>query len=142
MKAIEDNVGPYRPIMQPNVERLIADAHRGRTSPADMAIELEEITAAVTMNLDLLNSEIERHDPVALKVTPADLNLILILNTPSLMPEGWTAMPAGQDARGRSNHWRVTNPAGQQWTVTTDREAHQYAPDRLELWGRGSPSFP
>ena len=34
MKAIEENVGTYRPIMQPNVERVIANAHRrGRPRP-------------------------------------------------------------------------------------------------------------
>ena len=109
-------------------------------SPAGMAKELEEITASVTMNLDLLNSEIENRDPVAPKVTLD--NLTLILNTPTLMPKGWTVTPAGQDAHGRTNHCRVTNPEGKQWTVTTDREAHQYAPDRLEWWGPGSPAFP
>ena len=41
-----------------------------------------------------------------------------------------------------ANHWRVTNPHGQRWTVTTDRVAHDYAPDRVEWWGPGSPSFP
>ena len=36
LKAIEENVGPYRPIMQPNVERIIANAHRTGASPADL----------------------------------------------------------------------------------------------------------
>ena len=134
MKAIEDNVGPYRPIMQPNVERIIANAHRIGASPADIEKELEGITASVTMNLDLLNTEIEDRDRVAPDITIADLTRIL--NTPELMPEGWSAAYAG------TNHWRVTNPHGQQWTVTTDREAHDYAPDRVEWWGPGSLAFP
>ena len=134
MKAIEDNVGPYRPIMQPNVERIIADAHRTGASPADIEKELEGITASVTMNLDLLNAEIEDQARIAPKITIGDLTRIL--NTPELMPEGWSATYAG------TNHWRITNPHGQQWTVTTDREAHDYAPDRVEWWGPGSPSFP
>ena len=134
MKAIEENVGPYRPIMQPNVERVIANAHRRGASAADIEKELEGITASVTMDLDLLNTEIERREPVVPKVTIAELTQIL--NTPELMPEGWSSIPAGR------NHWRVTRPDGQQWTVTTDRTAHDYAPDRVEWWGPGSPSFP
>ena len=134
MKAIEENVGPYRPIMQPNVERIIANAHRRGSSPADLEKELEGMTAPVKMNLDLLNTEIENQETVVPAITIADLTRIL--NTPELMPEGWTSVPAGM------NHWRVTDPDGEQWTVTTDRAAHDYAPDRVEWWGPGSPSFP
>ena len=140
MKAIEENVGPYRPIMQPNVEKIIANAHRRGASPADLEKELEGITTSVTLNLDLLNTEVGTYTTVAPKFPIAELTRIL--NTPSLMPEGWLVTPAGQDASGRNNHWRVTNPEGQQWTVTTDRAAHDYAPDRVEWWGPGSPSFP
>ena len=57
----------YRPIMQPNVERIIANAHRAGASPADLEKELEGITASVTMNLDLLNTEIDSRDPVELR---------------------------------------------------------------------------
>ena len=134
MKAIEENVGPYRPIMQPNVERIIANAHRRGASADDLEKELEGITASVTINLDLLNTEIQRREPVVPKVTIAELTRIL--NTPELMPEGWSSVPTGRD------HWRVTGPDGQPWTVTTDRTAHDYAPDRVEWWGPGSPSFP
>ena len=134
MKAIEENVGPYRPIMQPNVERIIANAHRTGASPADIEKELEGITASVTMNLDLLNTEIEDRARIAPEITIGDLNHVL--NNAELMPEGWSATYAGTD------HWRVTNPHGQQWTVTTDREAHDYAPDRVEWWGPGSLAFP
>ena len=86
------------------------------------------------LNLDLLNTEIEEQNKIEPDVTIADLTHIL--NTPELMPEGWTSVLSG------TNHWRVTNPDGQQWTVTTDRTAHDYAPDRVEWWGPGSPSFP
>ena len=134
MKAIEENVGPYRPIMQPNVERIIANAHRRGSGPADLEKELESIAASVTMNLDLLNTEIEDHSTVLPEITIADLTRIL--NKAELMPEGWTAVPAG------TNHWRVTNPDGKQWTVTTNRQAHDYAPDRVEWWGPGSLPFP
>ena len=56
MKAIEENVGPYRPIMQPNVERVIANAHRRGASATDIEKELEGITASVAMDLDLLRA--------------------------------------------------------------------------------------
>ena len=134
MKAIEENVGPYRPIMQPNVERVIANAHRRGATSTDLEKELEGITALVDLNLDLLNTEIEEQTKIEPEVTIADLTQIL--NTPELMPEGWTSVLSG------TNHWRVTNPDGQQWTVTTDRTAHDYAPDRVQWWGPGSPSFP
>ena len=90
MKAIEENVGPYRPIMQPNVERVIANAHRRGASAADIEKELEGITASVAMDLDLLNTEIENREPVIPKVTMAELTRIL--NTPGLMPAGWTSV--------------------------------------------------
>ena len=134
MKAIEENVGPYRPIMQPNVERIIANAHRRGASAADIEKELEGITTSVTMDLDLLNTEIEVQSTAVPEITIADLTRVL--NTPELMPEGWTSVPAG------SNHWRVTDPGEQQWTVTTNRDAHDYAPDRVHWWGPGDPSFP
>ena len=120
--------------MQPNVERVIANAHRSGASPGDIARELEAIADPGTMNLDLLNTEIEHLPSEPAKVTMADL--ARILNSPNLMPEGWTASPEGW------NHWRVTNPEGQWWIVTTDRAAFEYAPDRLKWWGPGSPSFP
>ena len=134
MKAIEENVGPYRPIMQPNVERIIANAHRRRARPEELEKELEGMTAPVKMNLDLLNTEVEDQRPVAPEVTMADLTRVLA--TPELMPEGWSSVPAGP------NHWRVTSPEGERWTVTTDRIAHDYAPERVKWWGPGNPSFP
>ena len=121
--------------MQPNVERVIANAHRRGTSPADLEKELERMTAPVKMNLDLLNTKIEDQTMAEPEITIADLTRIL--NTPELMPEGWASAPAG------TNHWRVTNPYGEQWTVTTNRcRPPDYAPDRVEWWGPGSPSFP
>ena len=140
MKAIRENVGPYRPIMQPNVERVIANAHHSGASPSDIARELEAITDPGTMNLDLLNTEIEHVPSEPAKVTMADL--ARVLNSPSLMPEGWTASREGWNQEGVTTHWRVTDPDGHWWTVTTDRAAHDYAPDRVEWWGPGSPSFP
>ena len=65
---------------------MIANAHRRGASPADLEKELEGNTASVTMNLDLLNTEIESREPVVPKVTMAELTHIL--NTPDLMPEG------------------------------------------------------
>ena len=130
MKAIRENVGPYRPIMQPNVERVIAEAHRGRSNPSEIEEQLDRITTTVTMDLNLFNSEIDQLPLARPEVTMNGLTRIL--NAPNLMPEGWSATPAGQDCDGRTNHLRVANPEGRQWTVTTDREAHDYAPDRLE----------
>ena len=115
MKAIEDNVGPYRPIMQPNVERIIANAHRTGASPADIEKELEGITASVTMNLDLLNTEMEDRARVVPEITIGDLTRIL--NTPELMPEGWSATYAG------TNHWRDQPPR-----ATMDRNHGQGSP--------------
>ena len=140
MKDIENNVGPYRPIMQPNIERIIADAHRTGASQDDIEKELEGLTSAVTLNLNLLNTEIEQSETPEPVISMEDLTQIL--NTPDLLPDGWTAVPCGWNERGQANHWRLWNPEGQNWTVTTDREAHAYAPDRLQWWGPGSDSFP
>ena len=140
MKDIENNVGPYRPIMQPNIERIIADAHRTGTSEEDIEKELEGLTSAVTLNLNLLNTEIEHTESPEPLVSMEDLTLIL--NTPSLLPDGWSALPCGWNERGHANHWRVKDPEGNEWTATTDRAAHTYAPDRLQWWGPGNESFP
>ena len=140
MKDIENNVGPYRPIMQPNIERIIADAHRTGASEEDIEKELEGLTSAVTLNLNLLNTEMDQTESPEPLVSMEDLTLIL--NTPSLLPDGWSAIPCGWNERGYANHWRVKDPEGKEWTATTDRAAHTYAPDRLQWWGPGNESFP
>ena len=140
MKDIENNVGPYRPIMQPNMERIIADAHRTGASEEEIEKELEGLTSAVTLNLNLLNNDIEYPEPPEPAISRADLTRIL--NTQELMPEGWSATPSGWSSQGHANHWRVTNPQGKEWVVTTDRAAHDYAPDRVQWWGPGHESFP
>ena len=140
MKDIENNVGPYRPIMQPNMERVIADAHRTGASEEEIEKALEGLTSAVTMNLDLLNNEIEHPEAPQPVISMGDLTRIL--NTPELMPEGWRSEPTGWNSQGRANHWRVTNPQDKPWIVTTDRTAHEYAPDRVQWWGPGHESFP
>ena len=126
--------------MQPNIERIIADAHRTGASEDDIERELEGLTSSVTMNLNLLNTEIEQAETPDPLVTMDDLTMIL--NTHSLFPEGWTVIPSGWDERGIPNHWRVWNPEGKNWTVTTDRRAHEYEPERVQWWGPGHESFP
>ena len=135
MKAIEENVGPYRPIMQPNVERIIANAHRRGASATDIEKELEGITTSVTMDLDLLNTEIEVQSTAVPQITIADLTRVL--NTPELMSRRLDDQFPPDRTTGES-----PDSGEQQWTVTTNRDAHDYAPDRVHWWGPGDPSFP
>ena len=58
------------------------------------------------------------------------------LDTPFLLPEGWSA-----DREG-GPYWRVTTPGGGSYTVKTDRAAYEYAAGRVEWFGPGSPAFP
>ena len=45
---------------------------------------------------------------------------------------GWMAAQSIPNAQGSTNHSGVTNPDGQQLTVTADMEAQDHAPDRVE----------
>ena len=140
IRDIHNNVGPYRPILQPDIERIIADANRTGATGKDIERELDAIAATAILDLNLLNTEMDQTESTA-PVIGMD-HLTQILNNPNLMPDGWSVTPAGYNQRGAANHWQVRNPEGHQWTVTTDRAAHEYAPDRVHWWGPGHPSFP
>ena len=134
LRAIQDNVGAYRPILQSGLERIIREAPQGAGRQAAIAAEIDKLAALPLLNLDLLNSEITPLPPERPQIGMADLTRIL--NNPRLLPAGWTAAPAGD------NHWQVTGPDNTARIVTTDRAAHEYAAARVEWWGPGSPAFP
>ena len=84
------------------------DAHRTGASEEDIEKELEGLTSAVTLNLNLLNTEMDQTESPEPLVSMEDLTLIL--NTPSLLPDGWSALPCGWNEKGQANHWRVKGP--------------------------------
>ena len=134
LRAIQDNVGAYRPILQSGLERIIREAPQGAGRQSAIAAEIDKLATLPILNLDLLNSEIAPLPTPRPQIGMDDLTYIL--NHPRLLPEGWTAAPAG------ANHWQVTRPDATVSIVTTDRAAHEYAAARVEWWGPGSPAFP
>ena len=134
LHAIQDNVGAYRPILQSGLERIIREAPSGPGRQSAIAAEIDKLATLPILNLDLLNSEITPLPAPRPQIGMDDLTYIL--NNPRLLPEGWTAAPAG------AKHWQVTRPDDTVSIVTTDRAAHEYAAARVEWWGPGSPAFP
>ena len=134
LRAIQDNVGAYRPILQSGLERIIREAPQGAGRQSAIAAEIDKLAALPLLNLDLLNSEITALPAERPQIGMDDLTRIL--NNPRLLPAGWTAAPAGD------KHWQVTGPDAVASIVTTDRAAHEYAAARVEWWGPGSPAFP
>lgn len=130
------NVGPYRDILRSQLEGIIKRRESLPSGPRARAIrkDLAAIEPDTRVDLDSLNSELSTTSAPAPAIQMRDLQRCL--DTPFLLPEGWSVAPEG------GPHWRVTTPDGASYTVTTDRTAYEYAAGRVEWFGPGSPAFP
>ena len=129
-------VGPYRDILRSKLGDIIRKRESlpsGRRARA-MREDLAAIEPQTRVNLDSLNSELSTTRAPAPAIHMRELQRCL--DTPFLLPEGWSATREG------GPHWRVTTPGGSSYTVTTDRAAYEYAAGRVEWFGPGSPAFP
>ena len=142
LKSIGQHVGPYRDILRSQLEDVISAA-AAETDPrsrrAAIRARLDKILAQMPpdrmpLNLDAHNSEIAAQPPPAPAIDAAYLRRCL--DDPALLPTGWRAVPEG------GPHWRITDPAGAGFSVTTDRAVYEKANGRLEWFGPGSPAFP
>ena len=136
LKAIGQNVGPYRDILRSRLGDIIK---KNALKPSELRRRaMEEAVAAVKqetrVDLDLLNSELSTATPAAPEIDMRELQRCL--DDPSLLPNGWSAAHEG------GPHWRITTPNGSTHSVTTDRQAYEYAAGRVEWFGPGSPAFP
>ena len=143
LDAIGERVGPYRDILRSQLEGVITAAVAEtdpRSRRAAIRARLDEILNkmppdGMPIDLDAHNTEITAQAPPA----PAMIDAAYLrrcLDTPALLPPGWRAVPEG------GPHWRITDPAGAGFSVTTDRDAYEKANGRLEWFGPGSPAFP
>ena len=136
LKAIGQNVGPYRDILRSRLGSIIRE--NALKPPELRRRAMKEGIAAVKqetrVNIDLLNSDWSTTCPPAPAIDMRELQRCL--DDPSLLPKGWSAAHEG------GPHWRVTPPPGNTHTVTTDPKAYEYAAGRVEWFGPGSPAFP
>ena len=128
---IEGQVGAYRAIVAAAAASSISKAYR---NPA-MVSELRETLARLPLEqVPDIDWAPEPHPQSASPViTMADLEPPL--NDATLLLDSWNV-----EARGGS-HWRLEQPERPSCTVTTNREAFDYARERLEWWGPGHPAF-
>ena len=138
LKSIGERVGPYRDILRSQLEDAITATggetdRRVRRAAIDARLD-ETLKKRIPLNLDAHNSEIAAQTPLAPAVDAVYLRRCL--DAPALLPTGWSAVPEG------GPHWRITNPAGESFSATTDRGAYEKSNGRVEWFGPGSPAFP
>ena len=135
LASIHGHVGEYQPILyDPATANQLAGIIRGNAGSEAIREAVRSIRSETRLNLDNLNSALDTLETPGARVAMPDLQRALV--EPSLLPEGWQAEHAG------GNHWRVKRPDGKQYVVTTDRASYEYAPQYVEWFGPGSPSFP
>ena len=134
--SIHGHVGEYQPILyDPATANQLADIIRGNAGSEAIREAVLSVKSETRLNMDILNSSLDTLEVSSARVTMQDLQKALA--EPSLLPEGWQAEPSG------GIHWRVKRPDGEQYIVTTtDRASYEYAPQYVEWFGPGSPSFP
>ena len=133
--SIHGHVGEYQPILyDPATANQLADIIRGNAGSEAIREAVRSIKSETRLNLDTLNSDLATLEVSRAQVAMQDLRQAL--EDPSLLPKGWHATPAG------GAHWLMKRPDGKQYVVTTDRASYEYAPQYVEWFGPGSPSFP
>ena len=133
--SIHGHVGEYQPILyDPATANQLADIIRGNASSEAIWEAVRSIKSETRLNLNTLNSDLDTLEVPRAQV--AMQNLQQALEDPSLLPDGWHATPVG------GAHWLMKRPDGTQYIVTTDRASYEYAPQYVEWFGPGSPSFP
>ena len=132
---IHGHVGEYQPILyDPAAANQLACIIRSNAGSQAIREKVSKISREVRINLDTLNSALDAASITTPQVTMSYLQRAL--EEPALLPEGWSAEPAG------GPHWNVRRADGVQYIVTTDRAAYEYAPGNVAWFGPGSPAFP
>ena len=134
IREFQDNVGSLQPILAANLESLIRESVLDGETSSDVRRAVRDLAPSAGFDLDdLAAAAVDQEDPAPM----LHMNdLTYILNNPEWLPDGYTAVPRGD------NHWRVTRPDGEKHAVTTDRDSHDYAAGTVEFFGPGSPAFP
>ena len=134
INEFQENVGTLQPILAANLESIIRESVMDDTPLGSAGEAVRSLTPSIGFDLDdLAAATADQQDPAPLLHRN---DLTYILNHPEWLPDGYHSEPRGD------NHWRVSTPGGQQYTVTTNRQAHDYAAGTGEFFGPGSPAFP
>ena len=134
IKEFEENVGTLQPILAANLETIIRESVMDDKPSGSTRQAVRSLAPSVGFDLDdLAAAAADQQDPAPLL---HHNDLTYILNHSDWLPDGYHSEPRGD------NHWRITTPGGRQYTVTTNRQAHDYAVGTVEFFGPGSPAFP
>ncbi len=134
IEEFQENVGVLQPILTANLESIIRKRAIGEDSSANIADTVRSIAPSMGFDLDDLAADAaDQQDPPPLLGMD---DLTYILNHPDWLPDGYSAVPAGD------RHWLLSSPSGSSMTVTTDRWAHDYAAGAVGFFGPGNPLFP
>lgn len=128
---IEGQVGVYGAIVAAAAASSISKAYQDPAAVSELRETLIHLSLEQVPDIDwAAEPHPQSTSPV---VTMADLESPL--SDTKLLPDSWNV-----EARGGS-HWQLERPGCPPCTVTTDREAFDYARERLEWWGPGHPAF-
>ena len=134
IEEFKENVGTLQPILAANLETIIRESVMDDRPLGSAGQVVRSLVPSIGFDLDdLAAATADQQDPAPLLHRN---DLTYILNHPEWLPDGYHSEPRGD------NHWRVSTPSGDQYTVTTDRRAHDYSAGTVEFFGPGSPSFP
>ena len=134
INEFQENVGTLQPILAANLESIIRESVIDDTPLGSAGEAVRSLTPSIGFDLDDLAAATADQQDIAPLLHCNDLTYIL--NHPEWLPDGYHSEPRGD------NHWRVSTPNGKQYTVTTDRQAHDYSAGTVEFFGPGSPAFP
>ena len=134
IKSFTENVGSLQPILAANLEKIIREGEVDGSSPDNIREAVNALPSAGGFDLDDLAATASDTDDPDPSLYMNDLTYIL--SHPEWMPDEYKVEPEGRD------HWRVTRHDDQPISVTTVREAHDYAAGSVEFFGPGSEAFP
>ena len=134
IRSFTENVGSLQPILAANLEKIIREGEVDERSPENIQEAVNALPSAGGFDLDDLAAAASDSDDPEPSLYMNDLTYIL--SYPEWMPDDYRVEPEGRD------HWRVTPQDNQSASVTTSREAHDYAAGSVEFFGPGGEAFP
>ena len=131
LAAIKSSVGPYRPILESNMSRIIKSVIHDDTADADLDRQIEKISNSPAPDID------EYHNTAVgigeMQTVVDSEYLFKLVANQSVMPDGWKTELFGVE------HYKVTMPNGKQVVVTA--KGARYDPDAVKWFGPGSTVF-
>ena len=131
LAAISGSVGPYRPILESNMSRVIKAVIEGTISDSDLDGEIEQLSRSPAPDID------EYHDTaISIEAAQSDVSseyLGRLVANQSVMPDGWKTEQSGIE------HYKITMPNGS--GVVATASGARYDTDSVTWFGPGSAIF-